>query len=67
MSARKSEVNVEWVPLASLRAYDGNAKKHDYVCGRCGINFTGGGRGAGHVRQRVRWPAGPCVLGLRQD
>lgn len=29
MSVRKSEVKVEWVPLASLRAYDGNAKKHD--------------------------------------
>lgn len=29
MSVRKSEVKVEWVPLASLKAYDGNAKKHD--------------------------------------
>lgn len=29
MNVRKSEVEVEWVPLASLRAYDGNAKKHD--------------------------------------
>ncbi len=26
---RSSEVKVEWVPLASLKAYDGNAKKHD--------------------------------------
>lgn len=26
---RKAEVKVEWVPLASLKAYDGNAKKHD--------------------------------------
>ncbi len=29
MSVRKSEVKVEWVPLASLKAYDNNAKKHD--------------------------------------
>ncbi len=26
---RKAEVKVEWVPLGSLKAYDGNAKKHD--------------------------------------
>lgn len=29
MTVRKVEVNVEQVPLASLKAYDGNAKKHD--------------------------------------
>ena len=29
MNVRKSEVKVEWVPLASLKAYDGNAKEHD--------------------------------------
>ena len=29
MAARKSEVKVEWVPPASLRAHDGNAKPHD--------------------------------------
>ena len=29
MAVRKAEVKVEQVPLASLKAYDGNAKKHD--------------------------------------
>ena len=29
MAVRKSEVKVEQVPLASLKAYDGNAKRHD--------------------------------------
>lgn len=29
MTARKAEVKVEQVPLASLKAYDGNAKRHD--------------------------------------
>lgn len=29
MAVRKVEVKVEQVPLASLKAYDGNAKKHD--------------------------------------
>lgn len=29
MTVRKAEVKVEQVPLASLKAYDGNAKKHD--------------------------------------
>lgn len=29
MAVRKADVKVEQVPLASLKAYDGNAKKHD--------------------------------------
>lgn len=29
MAVRKAEVKVEQVPLASLKAYDGNAKRHD--------------------------------------
>ena len=29
MSVRASEVKVEWMSPASLKAYDGNAKKHD--------------------------------------
>ena len=29
MAVRKAEVKVEQVPLSSLKAYDGNAKKHD--------------------------------------
>lgn len=29
MAVRRVEVKVEQVPLASLKAYDGNAKKHD--------------------------------------
>lgn len=29
MAVRKAEVKVEHVPLASLKAYDGNAKRHD--------------------------------------
>lgn len=29
MAVRKADVKVEHVPLASLKAYDGNAKRHD--------------------------------------
>lgn len=29
MAVRKAELKVEQVPLASLKAYDGNAKRHD--------------------------------------
>lgn len=29
MSVRETEVKVEWMSPASLKAYDGNAKKHD--------------------------------------